>query len=249
MSTWLRTLLDRLTSSRTTLLAILPVVAAIAVLALVMAFHGTGGRQFVGSWQVHDPVSGGTMTVRISRTADGFELQVPTPGVAPIPYHFKDGKLWPAPGYESASVLSLVGGKLVMTPPDTPAATPKPKATQAAGPIVTAQPTSTPQPTSTGQQDPNAQQNDEITAGIRALQVAVQSWAVDHQSVYPTADLVASTGAFAAYVQTWPTNPVTGQPMKAGTGAGDYTYEQVNGGQGFRLTGYGVDGTPLVTAP
>jgi len=34
-----------------------------------------------------------------------------------------------------------------------------------------------------------------------------------------------------------------------GTGAGDYAYEQVDGGQGFTLTGYGADGTSLITVP
>ncbi|MGZ4200243.1 MAG: hypothetical protein ACXVP1_08660, partial [Thermoleophilia bacterium] len=105
---------------------------------------------------------------------------------------------------------------------------------------------------SSGSPDPSAQQNDQITTGIHTLQAAVQSWAADHQNLYPTADLVVASGAFAAYVQslqTWPSNPVTGQPMKPGTGAGDYTYEQVDGGQGFTLTGYGADGTSLITVP
>ncbi len=232
--------------------AIICALALVAVLATVMAVRGPAGQQFVGSWRVPDPVTGGTWTVRISRTADGFALQVPMANVAPVPYRFKDGKLVPAPGYESASVLSLAGNELVMTPPDTPAATPKPKATHAAAPIITAQPTTSPQPTSTGQQDPNAEQNNEITTGVDALQAAVQAWAADHQNLYPTADLVVSSLPFATYVQDvqgWPTNPVTGQPMKPGTGAGDYTYEQANGGQGYTLTAYGVDGTPLVTLP
>jgi len=232
--------------------ALICAVALVAVLAAVMAFRGPAGQQFVGSWRVPDPVTGGTWTVRISRTSDGFALQIPMPNVAPIPYRFKDGKLVPAPGYESGSILSLVGHKLVMTPPDTPPVTPKAKTTHAAAPIATAQPTSTPQPTSSGSPDPSAQQNDQITAGIHTLQAAVQSWAADHQNLYPTADLVVSSGAFAAYVQsvqTWPTNPVTGQPMMPGTGAGDYAYEQVDGGQGFTLTGYGADGTSLITVP
>ena len=84
------------------------------------------------------------------------------------------------------------------------------------------------------------------------LQAAVQSWAADHQNVYPATDLVVLTGAFSGYVQriqSWPMNPVSGQPMQPGTGAGDYTYEQLDGGQGFQLIGYGVDGSPLVTVP
>jgi len=245
----LQAALTRLRSSRTTLLAILPVVVAIAFLALVMAFR-PGGGQFVGSWRVHDPVSGATMTVRVVRAGGGFELRVPTAHVAPVPYLFKDGKLWPAPGYESDCVLSLVGGRLVMTPPEAPAVKPTPKS----APAATLAPSSTPtaQTSSTPTADPNAQQDEQISQGIHTLQAAVQSWAADHGDVFPTADLVVSTGPFSAYVAavgSWPTDPVSGQPMKPGSGAGDYTYEQLDGGQSFRLTGYGVDGTPLVTVP
>jgi len=245
----LQAALARLRSSRTTLLAILPVVVAIAVLALVMAFR-PGGGQFVGSWQVHDPVSGATTTVRIVRTGGGFELRVPTAQVAPVPYLFRNGKLVPAPGYESACVLALVGGKLVMTPPEAPAIKPTPRAVPAATLSPAATPTS--QPSSTATPDPNAQQDAQITQGVHTIQAAVQSWAADHGDVFPTADLVVSTGPFSAYVAavgSWPTDPVSGQPMKPGSGAGDYTYEQLDGGQSFRLTGYGVDGTPLVTVP
>ena len=230
----------------------LGVAVLIAVLAMVMAFRGPAGQQFVGAWRVSNPITGGAWTVRISRTADGFALQVPMPNVEPVPYRFKGGKLWPAPGYDSASVLSLVDHKLVMTPPDTPAVAPKPKAARTTAPIVTAQPTVAAQPTSTGSSDPSAQQNDEITAGVHTLEAALQSWAAEHQNLYPTADLVVAGGEFATLIengQAWPTNPVTGQPMKPGTGAGDYTYEQVGGGQSFTLTGYGVDAAPLVTVP
>jgi len=251
MSATLQAVITRSRPSRTTLLAILPVVAAIAVLALVMAFRGSAGQQFVGSWRVHDPVSGGAMTVRISRSGDGFELRVPTPNVAPVPYLYEGGKLVPAPGYENCCVLSLVGGRLVMTPPDTPALKPTHKPTLAQAATSAASPTS--QPTTSPSVDPNAEQDAQITQGIRTLQSAVQSWSADHQDIYPATDLVVSTGAFSAYVQrdqgSWPLNPVGGQPMQPGTAAGDYTYEQLDGGQGFKLTGYGVDGTPLVTVP
>ena len=49
---------------------------------------------------------------------------------------------------------------------------------------------------------------------------------------------MTETGGVAAYVDPWPTNPYTGQPMKPGTQPGDYTYEQLNGGAGYKLTGY-----------
>ena len=249
MNESLQALLARLKSSRmtsrTTLVALVCVLSVVAVVALVMAFRtSAGGQEFVGYWQVDDPVTGGISTIHIYRTADGFALQVSDPSVAPVPYLFKHGELVPAPGYENCSVISLAGKQLVMTPPSTSGATPRPKATLA--PVPTSTPT-TPQPEATGQQDPNAQQNDKIIEGVHVLQVAVQSWAVDHQDLYPTVDEVVSTGEFATYVQSWPTNPLTGQPMAPGTGPGDYTYEQT--GQSFELTGYGVDGSPVITAP
>ena len=232
--------------------AVICAVALVAVLATVMAFRGPAGQQFVGSWRVPDPVTGGIWTVRISRTSDGFALQVPMPNVAPVPYRFKGGKLVPAPGYESGSVLSLVGDKLVMTPPDTPAATPKPKATHAAAPIITAQPTTTPQPTSTGSRTRAPSKTTRSPrASTRCRPPCSRGPPITRTSTRrPTwSSRAARSPPTSQSVQTWPTNPVTGQPMKPGTGAGDYTYEQVDAGRGFKLTGYGVDATPLITVP
>ncbi len=242
MSGSLQALVARLKSSKATLIALVCVLSVVAVVALVMAFRSPDGQEFVGYWQVDDPVTGGVSTVHIYRTAGGFALQVPMASVAPIPYLFEHGELVPAPGYENCSVISLAGKQLVMTAPSTPAATPRPKATLAPAPTPT-----TPQPESSGQPDPNAQQNEKIIEGVHVLQVAVQSWAVDHQDLYPTVDKVISTGEFATYVESWPTNPVTGRPMAPGTGPGDYTYQQT--GEGFELTGYGVDGSTVITVP
>ncbi len=93
------------------------------------------------------------------------------------------------------------------------------------------------------------EKNGAIVDGVQSLQLALQSWAADHADLYPAADAVVAGGAFAGYVQRWPNNPVTGQPMAPGHGPGDYAYERLNGGMEFTLTAYGVDGSTVITVP
>ena len=64
------------------------------------------------------------------------------------------------------------------------------------------------------------------------------TWSTNNNNLYPTSADVTEAGGVATYVNPWPTNPYTGQPMKPGTQPGDYTYEQLNGGAGYKLTGY-----------
>jgi len=78
--------------------------------------------------------------------------------------------------------------------------------------------------------------------GIHALQVAVQSWMVDHDGEAPAADEVRPGGAIEKYVESWPENPYTGEAMQAGKGPGEYTYQRTNGERGYRFTGYLEDG-------
>ena len=148
---WLKT-------SRSAQLTLVCVLAAVAVLAMVMAFRAPAGQQFVGTWSIPDPLSGGFTTAHIYRTADGFALQVADPNVLPVPYRFSHGELVPAPGYESCSTLSLSGNKLVVTPPPAsakPRPTPKsaltlsPAQTLAPTPTLTSTPTLREQPTPT----------------------------------------------------------------------------------------------------
>jgi len=88
-----------------------------------------------------------------------------------------------------------------------------------------------------------------VIEGIHAIQVGVQSWAVDHGDLYPTADIVFKDVVGAQYVDPWPTNPVTKLPMAPSGGPGDYTYEQLDGGHAFKLTGFGVHGEAVITVP
>ena len=139
MNLSLQELVAKVKSSRETLIALVCVTAVVAVLAMVMAFRGSAGQQFIGAWRVRDSVNGGVTTVHIYRTADGFALQAADPKVLPVPYRLENGRLVPAPGYENCCVISLAGKILVMTPPSDSApprhsATPAPVLSQTTQP-------------------------------------------------------------------------------------------------------------------
>jgi hypothetical protein len=78
--------------------------------------------------------------------------------------------------------------------------------------------------------------------GAHNLQVAVQSWQVDHDGEAPPVDEVQPGGGIAKYVEAWPDNPYSGGPMEPGKDPGDYTYERVSTGRGYRITGHLQDG-------
>ena len=103
-----------------------------------------------------------------------------------------------------------------------------------ASPSVT--PTTSPSPSPSASPSPGADQ--QVIDAITKLQTGVITWATNNNNLYPTPTDVSQTGGVATYVDPWPTNPYTGQPMKPGTQPGDYIYEQLNGGAGYKLTGY-----------
>src|SRR5665647_2320948 len=85
---------------------------------------------------------------------------------------------------------------------------------------------------------PSASSDQQVIDAIIKIQVGVITWATNNNNLYPASAEVSQSGGVAQYVDPWPVNPVTNQPMTPGTQAGDYTYEQLNGGQGYKLTGY-----------
>lgn len=105
-----------------------------------------------------------------------------------------------------------------------------------------ASPTATPSPTlspsSSPSASPSAGTNQKVIDAIVKLQTGVITWSTNNNNLYPAPAEVTQTGGVAAYVNPWPTNPYSGQPMKPGTQPGDFTYEQLNGGAGYKLTGY-----------
>jgi hypothetical protein len=105
-------------------------------------------------------------------------------------------------------------------------------------PSPTVTPTPPLSPSSRPSASPTAGTDQQVIDAIGKLQVGVITWATNNNNLYPTPAEVSEGSGVASYVDPWPTNPYTGQPMKPGTQPGDYTYEQLNGGAGYKLTGY-----------
>ena len=103
-------------------------------------------------------------------------------------------------------------------------------------------PTVSPSPTTTTSPSPSASPSpgsDQLTQdNIAKIQVGIVAWAADNNNLYPPPQDVVDGGGLSQYVSPWPTNPFTGQPMAPGTSPGSYVYEQLSGGQGYKLTGY-----------
>jgi hypothetical protein len=115
-------------------------------------------------------------------------------------------------------------------------ATPSPSPSPTASPSPTVSPTTTATPTASPSGSPTADQ--QVVANIAKLQVGIVAWAADNNNLYPPPQDVVEGGGLAQYVDPWPTNPFTGQPMAPGTAPGSYVYEQLSGGQAYKLTGY-----------
>jgi hypothetical protein len=110
--------------------------------------------------------------------------------------------------------------------------------------LLPASPTPSPTPTTSPTASPSPSESASTTAdqqvidGIDKIQVGVITWATNNNNLYPAAADVTETGAVAQYVSPWPTDPYAGQPMKPGVQPGNYTYEQLNGGSAYKITGY-----------
>ena len=111
-----------------------------------------------------------------------------------------------------------------------------------ASPTVTPTTSPTTSPSSSPSSSPSPGTDQQVIDAITKLQTGVITWATNNNNLYPTPTDVTQTGGVATYVDPWPANPYTGQPMKPGTQPGDYTYEQLNGGAGYKLTGYVSNG-------
>jgi hypothetical protein len=84
-----------------------------------------------------------------------------------------------------------------------------------------------------------------VRAGVRDIQVGVESYAAEHSGAYPAADEVSSVG-LSRYITVWPQNPYTDLAMAPGTGPGCFVYERSADGAGYRLAGYGRNGTLVI---
>jgi hypothetical protein len=123
--------------------------------------------------------------------------------------------------------------------PVTPSSSPSPSASPSLSP--SSSPSVSPSPTQSGT-------DQQVIDGINRIQAGVMTWSANNNNLYPQPGDVNASGGVAQYVNPWPTNPYTGQPMKPGTGPGEYTYQQLNGGAGYQITGY-VSGGLTYTVP
>jgi len=227
---------------RVVLVALVFVCLAVAAVAMVLTFRpaqrqGAPGseaadataQQFVGRWVFFNPSIGADVHVEIAR-ADGGDggFVVATVYSGPVRYRLQDDRLVPVLG--SAPYYTISRGRLLMT---MSTASPSPRYTCDPEPAQV-QPTYTPRESQT-------------IENLHAIQVGVQSWAVEHGDAYPPAELVTEDGLTGKYVDTWPTNPYTGGPMKQGTDPGDYTY--LAGAGHFRLSAFDDQGRVFYSVP
>ena len=84
-----------------------------------------------------------------------------------------------------------------------------------------------------------------VRSGVRSIQTAIETWALDNGGAYPDTVLVNSSG-LSRSISPWPVNPYTGLPMAPGTGPGDYRYEVGADGGWYRLVAYAKDGGILI---
>ncbi len=115
-------------------------------------------------------------------------------------------------------------------------ASPSPTPTPTASPSPTTSPSPSVSPSPSASGSPTADQ--QVVDGIAKLQVGIVTWASSNNNLYPPPQDVVEGGGISQYTDPWPTNPFTGQPMTPGTAPGSYVYEQLGGGQSYKLTGY-----------
>lgn len=108
-------------------------------------------------------------------------------------------------------------------------------------PSPTTSPPSSPSPSPTPSPS-TASAEQLLMSAVQRIQIGVITWATNNNNLYPAPAEVTETGGVATYVDPWPVNPYNNQPMKPGTQAGDYIYQQLNGGSGYQLTGYLANG-------
>jgi hypothetical protein len=93
-----------------------------------------------------------------------------------------------------------------------------------------------------------------VREGVHTIQVAIESWAVDHGDRFPPRSVVTPDG-LRDYVDIWPVDPYSGGPMLPSAGAdgpdapGGYLYARLGDGTGYVLTAFGDGGRPIVTVP
>lgn len=188
-------------------------------------------------------------SVPATATAEGRELRFTLPPQFPL--GGPAGPLTAAltAGTESGTALLTVTGAdgaavsvgLIKVPALTSfSATPSPSVAPSTSPSVTATPGPAPEATAEALRQ-------EMIAAIGRLQAGIEAWAADNGRLYPAPSAVRAEGSLAPYVAPWPVNPwAQGRPLVPGLEVGDYVYDQLDGGLGYRLTGVLDNGSFIV---
>jgi len=249
------------------LLIVLAIAAAVAAawffLLRPQNTTSTGGDEFVGNWSPQAGTGGGLVikkagdqfkitqydqqlqpVVSTNAALSGGQLQVSVKASA-LGLSGVTGSVTGTLTHDGANdtlTLQFSSGSLQMAPivytrvdvllPGSASPSPSPSES----PTTSPSPTTTASPSVSPSGSPTADQ--QVVAAIAKLQVGIVAWAADSNNLYPAPQDVVEGGGLAQYVDPWPTNPFTSQPMAPGTAPGSYVYEQLSGGQGYKLTGY-----------
>jgi len=89
-----------------------------------------------------------------------------------------------------------------------------------------------------------------VKEGVHSIQIGVQTYATDQPSdVYPDdaaqATLVDAGGA--PYVDNWPNDPWTGDPMDQTSAQGNYSYVVNGTNDSFAMQGFGKDDVVVIS--
>jgi len=85
-----------------------------------------------------------------------------------------------------------------------------------------------------------------VKEGVHSIQIGVQTYATDQTAdEYPAAGAVDTT-SMADYVDNWPNDPWTGDPMDDLGTQGNYKYFVNDDKSSFALEGYGKDGDSII---
>ena len=242
-------------------IVLIAALAAAAWFFLLRPTAAAGGEEFVGSWS---PVDGGGGGLVIAQTGAEFKVTQYDAALVAIGSTTAelvddaltasidasalgltgvtgkvDGTLTHIASSDQLSLtftsgsLSSTSEKFMRVDVLRPAA-PTPLPIPSPAPTYSPSPTGSPSPSGS----PSASPDQQVIDAIIKIQVGVITWATNNNNLYPASAEVSQSGGVAQYVVPWPLNPLTDQPMTPGTQTGNYTYEQLNGGQGYKLTGY-----------
>ena len=97
-----------------------------------------------------------------------------------------------------------------------------------------------------------------VKEAVHAIQIGVQSFAVDTNDKYPAdgkvGPLIVLPGVNSTTVNPWPDNPFataanTDIVQVAGPSEGSYDYKQLSAGDSYSLKGYGASSKLLISVP